>query len=76
MKSNSNIAASAVLETENDCPINPGTEFAIVSRSGSPGFENIVVKSVHSKGKKMSGDAYRAVKASQLFYNAAKSFID
>ncbi len=38
-------------------------------------FEDIVVKSVHNKGKKMSGDAYRAVKASQLFYNAAKSFI-
>ena len=39
-------------------------------------FEDIVVKSVHNKGKKMAGDAYRSVKASQLFYNAAKSFID
>ncbi len=38
-------------------------------------FESVIVKAVHNKGKKMGGEVYRVVNATDLFYNAAKSFI-
>ncbi|MQG19467.1 MAG: hypothetical protein FI687_06825 [SAR202 cluster bacterium] len=39
-------------------------------------FEKAVMKSVNENGKKMSGDVYKVIKSSELFYCAAKSFIE